>query len=311
MSDKPTKMSKEQIQAIKDMSWSDYDKELVDAYAEAEEEMGKKEQEEVSLDTAEWKDFMRTYAEHRSNKLNDFGIKDGTRPDQGEVKITVKEFSIGLPDSLDKLDPKSYQDLYYYMPEELREFIVHHDYMIELLSGFLPDYIMQPELNEFETLKYLMEYSYSYGLTFRKMYCIKGSYCCIFFTFTSRTNDTLIEDFKSNSNIMMYEEAIVIEKNINEMEKRKAADARITDGSISLLTGEESSSIKIKGGETIISYQEATEYIYSSLTVMVFYELDKKTIPSRIVEDSAMIIRWEKYPDIRCKFHHLYILPST
>lgn len=309
--EKPKRMTKDEIQQLRDMSWVEYDKELREAYAEIEPELSGKE-EEINMETEQWQNFLNNYPNLRNNTLSELGL-DSTDKKDDNVSITIQEFTIGLPNSLAKLAKEASSDIFYYIPDQLREFIVHHEYIIELMSNYFPEYIAQPDRREFEPLVYVMEYAYSLGLAFRKMFCVQGEYAAIFLTYTSRTDDTMIQDFKSNANIMLFEESIAIERKIEELEKRKRANEGILDGSITIMEDGNNNgqhNIKIEPQDTVINYQEATEYIYSSLTVLIFFELDKKSLPSIIEDKTAMIIDWNKYPNIMCKFHHMYVLPS-
>jgi hypothetical protein len=146
---------------------------------------------------------------------------------------------------------------------------------------------------------------------FRKMHCVKGNYAVVFFNFTNRTDEVMMEDYKRNKEMVMYDEGMVIEKKIEDIETRKIADTmEVNDGTVRIVENESESNIEIKQEDVITNLDDVTDYIYSTMCVAIFYHLEKPSLPPMVRDRTCVIIRWEKYPKIKCKFHNLYFLPS-
>lgn len=327
------KMLPEEIDRIKKMKWQDIDDELEEAYEEYArenpEQSGNPQVNQDKIMYDEWSQYFKDIAsndtkpfhqileeEEDPEEAKDESVKTGGVKDDHKKRIHVDEIKIGLPESLDVLNKDALKDIFYYIPNDIRVYIVHHDFMMEMLSHYMSEYITQPSKNKFEPIGLVIENAKKVGLAYRKMYCVKGKYAVLFLSFSDRIDETMVEDFMLNAEMMMYDEAMEIEKRIEEQEKRDMAtdpNIDLLDGSIVRLDGrgednEKSSFITIKGHDTILSISETQDYIYSNVNVMIYYELDIETVPQVIKDNTVIVIHHEKYSKMMCKFHCLNVL---
>jgi hypothetical protein len=300
------KLTPDEIKSIRDLNWSDIDKEL----REARDEAGEKEPTEEDI-----RDFeeglaqqLPDYQNYVSNRAKDLGY--GPSVKEPKKTISIKNNSITLQNSLKDFNPEILVDPYLYMPDELRFYVTYHDFMIDLMANYLTDYIMQPSRNKYEKLEFVVEYANSCGLAFRKMYCVNGSYAAVFFTFTDRTNDTMIEDYRISGHMMFHEESVVIKKKIKEIKRLDDANAPEETYESKDEANEKEGVISLPQKDILINMEQTKDYICSTCGILIFYHIDKNSLVSVIKEETAMILRWDKHKNILCKFHSLLVLPN-
>lgn len=322
--DKAVKLTPDQLNTYSKKTWKELEYELNAAYDEvaASDEMeteknkslSKSEKEEMDkVAETEFQSLLSAYRDVHEKRINEIHPAFENPKEVAPGKsIKIDKFKLGLPDTLKELNPEAEEDMFYYLPTEIRSAIIFHGYMLEIYSHFLPEYISQPSKNVVETIDFHIEAAKSNGLFFRKMHVVKGNYAVIFYNFTDRTDEVMIEDYKKNAHMMMYDESAMVKKKMNEIEERQAADSiqDEVEGDMILLDGEQESSVEIKEYEVLFKSEDVSSYLYSSAAIAIFYSLERSSVPNQISDRTAVIIRPEKYPKMRGKFHNMYILPS-
>lgn len=361
MANQSRKFTAEEINAYKSQTADEYDAELLEAYDEEEAiftqkfekawDEGKIDQEQFFKFAYEYEKTMR----ERQELMGFLGLDEILAEHQkNQQTINVKGFELPFPSALKDLPAEMHSNMYYYTPKEILPYIKNHEFLIDLCGFYKSQYILQPEKNEYETLSLIMETALSNGLTFRKMYSIKGNYVVIFFTFTNRMDESMTEDYFANAELMTYEESSKIEQRIMEERKRKRVQEGeenidevdeilnrtinnqgaiatstiinstnatmpgkpletemgrlMTDATVRVLY-DTNNGVKIKDHQMMTHSEDIRDYIYSTIAVVLFCEVQQETIPKFLRDLDTVILGWEKYPDIKAKFHCMNVLP--
>lgn len=316
------KLTKAEISAYEAMSWDDLRQEELEAYKEAELENQQQRltEEEQSKIEEDWAVFMREYAEYSKKRAKE--VYGDNIPQPGDVPIEkqliIPSFELLLPKTIEGLNEEAEKDPFYYIPNNIREHIIHHDYVINLLSYYMTSRIIHYYDNQWETLGFMVEEASSSGLIFRKMYAVHSNYVVLFFNFTDRTEDTMIEDFKKNKKIITYEESKEMKKKIEEIEAKMAIEnidaleqnEDIRVGNAVELDDNETDSVIIDEQSMNFDSSDVNSYVYSTLTVVIICRTDPKRFPVNIAEKLFAVIRYEKFESMPCMFHNMYLLPS-
>lgn len=312
------RFTQQDIAAYTTMSWDDIYAEERAAYEELDNSGTKSftEEEQTKLDY-NWQQFLTEWREkQRKNKeeLQKEWGEDELEENSEFEKVAINSFDIQLPDTVDGLNKSAEQDVFYYMPAKLRELVIHHKFIMEVLSYYVPLYMVEPSMNEYFTLDYVIEEAKSNGLFYRKLYCVKGNYMVIFFNFSDRTDEVMVKDYKKNKSLMSHDEIEEIEKKIEEMKAAESesdseeGDEMEADGI--MVDNDVNESVKISETLIDIDTSDVNSYIYSNMVVALICTIKVDTLLPYMKGKTLLLIRHEKFAEVGCKFHNIYFLPT-
>lgn len=107
----------------------------------------------------------------------------------------------------------------------------------------------------------------------------------------------------STSTIINSNNALAPDKPLEMEMGRLMADASVR------VLYDTNNGVKIKEHQMITSAEKVRDYIYSTVAVVLFCEVEQEAIPKFLRDLDTVILGWEKYPDIRAKFHCMNVLP--
>lgn len=82
----------------------------------------------------------------------------------------------------------------------------------------------------------------------------------------------------------------------------------MTDATVRVLY-DTNNGIKVKDHEMLTNSEDIRDYIYSTIAIVLFCEIQPETIPKFLRDLDTVILGWEKYPDIKAKFHCMNVMP--